>query len=176
MANRGSVGHVALTTSPDTGFQNRGGNYGNPLELASLNPKTILLSASSTKLMDPTSTGVKIVRWPGGKIGHLANMINDEELGDVDHLILVGGLNDISMDTRETKESSSFHIWKLYETIMETKPTKTSIVAPYVCPEQADYIQAREIVNARLRRMTMTVQAEGLDVNFHMVPEERTNS
>jgi hypothetical protein len=55
--------------------------------------------------MDPTSTGVKIVRWPGGKIGHLANMINDEELGDVDHLILVGGLNDISMDTRETKES-----------------------------------------------------------------------
>jgi hypothetical protein len=113
--------------------------------------KTVMLSALETRLFDPSSTDVKLVRWPGGRLGHLANMVDDEDLAEVNHLILVGGLNDISMDTKETKESSKFHILKLFEVLKLRNPKHTSIIGPYICPGQANYSDSRRIINARLR-------------------------
>jgi hypothetical protein len=132
---------------------------------------TLLLSASETKLFDPTTTDVKIVRWPGGRIGHIANMVTDEEMEDFEHLILVCGINDISMDTRETKEASKFHILKLHEALKQTKPKRISIFGPYVCPEQANYQDARRIINARLKRMSRSLQEDGMKVDFHAIPD-----
>jgi hypothetical protein len=135
-------------------------------------PRTILLSASETKLFDPTTTDVKIVQWSGGRIGHKANMMDDEGLEEVDHVIVVCGINDISMDTKETKESSKHHIMKLYNALKATKPKRTTIFGPYTCPEQAGYVDAKRIINSRLKRMADKLQDENNKTFFHAIPDD----
>jgi hypothetical protein len=38
------------------------------------------------------------VKWSGGKFGHLANMVEDEDMNEFKQVVLIGGLNNISGD------------------------------------------------------------------------------
>jgi hypothetical protein len=134
----------------------------------------LLLSSSETRLCDATdpSCGIKVVKWSGGKIGHLANIIKDEEIGKFDQVVIIGGLNDISGDIDHDKQALNHHVQMLNKSLKKSRPKKTFLVRPYVCPEQITYSDARRALNSQLRRCAMELRGHGLDITFLEIPED----
>jgi hypothetical protein len=84
--------------------------------------KTLLLSSSETRPCNAAepSCNVKVVKWSGGKFGHLENMIEDEETTEFDKIIVLGGINSITGNLEMDKRPFNLHIQILYNALKES--------------------------------------------------------
>lgn len=113
-----------------------------------------------------------MVKWAGGKLGHIANMVEDETYEKVEALVVMGGINDIQISAEETKVETNFHCQKLFNAIVKMKPKKTIIVGPYKCPEQIDFTDSYKIVDNRMRRASDKLMEMGINSSFISLANE----